>query len=358
MTDQPLSLMPISCAEVVPEPYDRQALAKRAIGDLLSRRSTVALDLGALDTDITSAFSGGGDLASSSFRGLLDHRCAVTHSLGLVDAQIEYTLYDLCGTLDDPQDVETYDGTLGVSREFVGMHEGPVGQLVWLDDLPQRFSGANDDPGTVNGQRWGTGALIADDLFLTAGHCFQPDPLRWKVPRQNGIAITAEEIAQLMCVRFNYQKNGITGRIRPIAVFPVLALLECSASDLDYAIVKLGPDSLGRLPGSDELYGKLTVATNHCPAKNDILCIIQHPNGNEKKVEAGHLLDIRDGRLAYSDIGTFGGASGSPILYKKTGEKTGEIVGVHVKGGSLPIGGFNSGTAIGAIRAVSKLIPG
>jgi hypothetical protein len=353
MTDQILSLEPPRAA-FIPEPYDRQGLVKRAIGDLLSRRNQVAFDLGALDTYITSTFSGDRGLVSSSLRGLLDRRSAVAHNLGLVDAQIEYTLYDLCGTLDDPQDVEKYDGTLGVSRDFVYKHEAPVGQLVWLNDLPRRFSGANDDPGTVNGQRWGTGALIADDLFLTAGHCFQPDPRRWKVPRQNGTAITAKEIAQLMCVCFNYQKNGVTGRMQPGAVFPVLDLLECSASNLDYAIVKLGPDALGRLPGSDDLYGKLTVATKDFPEKHDILCIIQHPNGNEKKVEAGHLMDIRDGRLAYNDIGTFGGASGSPILY----EKTGEIVGVHVKGGSLPIGGFNSGTTIGAIRAASKLLPG
>jgi V8-like Glu-specific endopeptidase len=69
-------------------------------------------------------------------------------------------------------------------------------------------------------------------------------------------------------------------------------------------------------------------------------------------VEAGHLLDIRNGRIAYNDIGTFGGSSGAPILNEK-----GEIVGVHTKGGSLPIGGFNSGTAIGAIRAKSKYLP-
>jgi hypothetical protein len=33
---------------------------------------------------------------------------------------------------------------------------------------------------------------------------------------------------------------------------------------------------------------------------------------------------------------------------------TGEIAGVHTKGGALPVGGFSSGTAIGAIRAPSN----
>ena len=72
----------------------------------------------------------------------------------------------------------------------------------------------------------------------------------------------------------------------------------------------------------------------------------------EKKVEAGHLLETRYGRIAYNDIGTFSGTSGAPILNGITGE----IAGVHIKGGALPVGGFNSGTAIGAIRAKSKAL--
>jgi V8-like Glu-specific endopeptidase len=69
-------------------------------------------------------------------------------------------------------------------------------------------------------------------------------------------------------------------------------------------------------------------------------------------VEAGHLLETRYGRIAYNDIGTFSGTSGAPILNGITGE----IAGVHIKGGALPVGGFNSGTAIGAIRAKSKAL--
>ena len=72
----------------------------------------------------------------------------------------------------------------------------------------------------------------------------------------------------------------------------------------------------------------LKVAKEDLTVKNAILCIIQHPNRKEKKVEAGHLLDIRDGRIAYNDIGTIGGSSGAPILDGSNGE----IVGVHIKG--------------------------
>lgn len=266
------------------------------------------------------------------------------------DAEIAYLYSDLSRTYDVPQDVETYDGTLGVSREFVDQYESPVGQLRWLDDLSQRFKSPNDSKGNVSGLRWGSGALITEDLFLTAGHCFRQQYPSWQIPRSNGAPISPGEMAVEMCVTFKYQVDGATGKMRLGVSFPVLELLEQSGSDVDYAILRLGRDASGRLPGS--IFGTLAVAKNDVTKRNAALCIIQHPGGKGKKVEAGHLLDSRGSRMAYNDIGTSGGASGAPILDATTGE----IVGVHVRGGSQPIGGFNSGTTIGAIRAASKLV--
>ncbi|MEA2238296.1 MAG: hypothetical protein QOC81_3020 [Thermoanaerobaculia bacterium] len=290
------------------------------------------------------------DLMAGAMRKLLDKRAGIAHELMQLDLQLEYLFYDLSSTKDDPEDVETYDGKLGVSREFVNDYQGPIGQLQWLD-LSGKFNHPGDDQGNLSAQRWGSGALIGDDLFLTAGHCFQREFRSFKVPHRNGVAITSQEMAMLMCVCFNFQKDGATGVARMERCYPIEGLLELSmAPNADYAIVKLGRDEQGTLPG--KVFGKLEVAKQDLTVKNAILCIIEHPNRKEKKVEAGHLLDIRNGRLAYNDIGTCGGASGSPILDGKTGE----VVGVHVKGGSVPLGGFNSGTAIGAIRAMSKLI--
>jgi Trypsin len=73
-----------------------------------------------------------------------------------------------CGATDDSQPVEQYDGTLGVTTAFVNAHQAPVGQLQWNDNLAAIYT----NPGNVSGVRWCTGALVANDLFLTAGHCF------------------------------------------------------------------------------------------------------------------------------------------------------------------------------------------
>lgn len=297
------------------------------------------------------------DLVSAAIRRLLDQRAGVARDLVQLDTQIESLILDLGSKKDDPQDVETYDGSLGVSREFVLDFESPVGQLQW-QVLNGKFALTGDDQGNVSGQRWCSGALISDDLFLTAGHAFRQEFRAWKIPQRAGMTLTPNEIAPLMMVTFGYQKDGATGEIRPGVSYPVLGLVETGyfpddpASSVDYAIVRLGRDAKGKLPG--KVFGILKAAQKDLSVPNARICIIQHPNRKEKKVEAGHLLQTAGGRIAYNDVGTCGGASGAPVL----DEATGEIIGVHVRGGSLPIGGFNSGTAIGAIREVSKVMAG
>ena len=44
-------------------------------------------------------------------------------------ASYEAILESQCGSADDSQPIEQYDGTLGVSTEFAAAHERPVGQL-------------------------------------------------------------------------------------------------------------------------------------------------------------------------------------------------------------------------------------
>jgi len=285
---------------------------------------------------------------------LIGQKKNLSHQLGLVQAKLDFIAYSACGGKDDSQDVELYDGTLGVTRKFVDDHQAPVGQLQWSDNLQQLFAGRHEDPGNVSGERWATGALIAGDLFLTAGHCFSPHPPGWQVPTRYNIPISPPEIAKLMFVNFDYQVDGRTGRTKPGVSFPIVGLLEYPANrgfnyGVDYAIAKLGHDASGRKP--HDLFGTLEVADEDLTTVNAMLCIIQHPSRREKKIEAGPMLDNRAGRIFYDSIDTAGGASGAPIL-----GPDGKIVGVHGKGGCSDKGGFNSGVSIGAIRAASDIL--
>lgn len=287
---------------------------------------------------------------------LLERREALALQLGLLDAEIQqFTIRSICGDVDDTQDVELYDGTLGVSRAFVDRHEPPVGQLRWVDDLLNRFSGPGEDPGDVAGERWGSGALIARDVFLTAGHCFDQSGGGWQRPSRNERIIPPAEIATLMRVYFNFQvdgqtvRNGRTGDVRPGVPFPVTELLEYRLSGVDYALVRLGRDEAGHLPG--DRFGVLPLAQADLTTPGAMLCVIQHPNGRPKRIEAGPLAHNNAGEIAYDSIDTQGASSGSPVL-----SEAGEIVGVHRKGGCTAFGGLNIGQAIGRIRQASRLI--
>lgn len=138
---------------------------------------------------------------------------------------------------DDSQPVEQYNGALGVSRAFVAAHQAKTSIIRWNDDLASRYT----DPGTVNGAEWCTGVLMSENLFLTAGHCFDQNPRGWRVPRINGSRslISSTEIATNMHVGFNFQVDP-SGVLRDVVRFPVVRLLEYRLGNLDVGIVELG----------------------------------------------------------------------------------------------------------------------
>jgi V8-like Glu-specific endopeptidase len=251
-----------------------------------------------------------------------------------------------CGPTNDKQPVEQYDGTLGVSRAFVDTHESPVGVMQWNDNLDQKYS----DPGAYSGARWCTGTLVTDDLFLTAGHCFDSAP---GVPRKNGQRLRPHEIATNMHVDFNYQVDP-SGNLRQEQRFDIVDLVEHRRGGLDYAVARLSGT-----PGNQ--FGTATLATSPVQ-QGDTLCIIQHPKGRPKKIEAGTATHIHSssttGHLGqdyfgYGDIDTLGGSSGSGVLR----ESDGAIVGVHTNGGCRGTrGGHNHGVKIGPILDESDAI--
>ncbi|MBB4080640.1 V8-like Glu-specific endopeptidase [Lewinella aquimaris] len=263
-------------------------------------------------------------------------------------SEISYAelLESQCGNTDDSQPVEQYDGTLGVTTAFVGQHQRPVGQLQWNTNLATIYT----NPGNVAGVRWCTGTLISNDLFITAGHCFDQNAGTWQLPRINGTntVISSAEIASVMHVNFNYQVDP-SNNPRIEQEFPILDLLEYRLGGLDYAIVRLGGN-----PGAT--FGQTEVSDVDA-TESEMICIIGHPAGLPKRIEAGPVTDLHGNQIGYNDIDTLGGNSGSGILQASTGR----IVGIHTNGGCTasdpnPDANHNHGVRISSIRRQSPIL--
>jgi len=232
----------------------------------------------------------------------------------------------VCG-VNNSQDVETYHGDLDVTIEFVAGNQRAVGNLQWYPDvvLRERYT----DPGNVGSVRWCSGTLIDQDLFLTAGHCFNQDPPDATVPRINGTVepIPRSEIATNMRVNFGWQLDP-NGNLQLGETFPVVELVEDGLGAqggagvrLDYAIV--------RLAGSPGLTHGISRVVARDVAINDIICLIGHPQGMPKRLATGPVSDIQNHRVLYNCIDTARGSSGSGLLSTPDGP----IIGIHTTGG-------------------------
>ena len=221
-----------------------------------------------------------------------------------------------CGATDDSQDVEPYNGTLGVTQAFVSDHQAPVAVIR-----------------TSTGVGWCTGTLISRSLLLTAGHCFASPPA----------GQTSAQFAQSMTAVFNFQ-NDTAGNPRTTTSFAITALEEINQGGADYSIVRLANS-----PGNT--FGLTHIARQDI-ALNKTVAIIGHPAGVPKRVEAGAVTVLDANTIGYNDIDTLGGNSGSGILDAATGN----IVGVHTNGGCTTTGGYNYGVPISKLRKASPRI--
>ena len=254
-------------------------------------------------------------------------------------------LESICGVADDSQPVEQYDGTLGVTPAFVAAHQSAACQVQWNANLASIYT----NPGNVSGVRWGSGTMIAANLFLTCGHLFDQTGGGWNRPRQNGTTniITPQEIARNMRLNFNYQVDP-AGNLRPEQSFVILELIEYRLGGLDMAICRIDGN-----PGAT--FGQTLVSATDA-AVPEMICIIGHPAGQPKRTEAGPATAINGNLIRYNDIDTLGGNSGSGILRASDGR----LVGIHTNGGCTAAspgdGGTNFGQRIAAVIAVSPTL--
>ncbi len=165
----------------------------------------------------------------------------------------------------------------------------------------------------MSGQRWASGTLISADLFLTAGHNFDQDA---DFPRDNatGNVISPAEIATNMHVNFDFQFDP-SGNPRPEQRFAITQLIEYRLGGLDFAVVRLAGN-----PGAT--FGTSGMSSTDA-AVGDMACIIGHPLGMPKRIEAGPVTELTGTRILYNDIDTLGGNSGSGISARTTARSSG-----------------------------------
>jgi V8-like Glu-specific endopeptidase len=240
--------------------------------------------------------------------------------IGCVDAQEDRDLdleldeaeqLSICGSTDDAQFVNDYNGTLGPTTTFVATHKRSKAALA--SAISSSSSG-----------KYCSGSLIGTNLFLTAGHCVD--------------SATIGDYAS-----FNYERAAGSTTLLTQSHYRVDAILEDELGGLDYAILRLAGT-----PG--DTWGVSAVAAGD-PATGAAITIIGHPNAAPKKIEAGTVASFSTNYLRYGNVDTLGGSSGSGVL-----NSLGQIVGVHTNGGCTATGGTNSGVRISRIRAVSSVL--
>jgi V8-like Glu-specific endopeptidase len=214
----------------------------------------------------------------------------------------------ICGSTNDLQHVNSYNGALGPSVAFVQNNKGRVG-------------GMESSP---TSGKFCSGTLISSNMFLTAGHC-----------------VSASTAGQF--VSFNFERAANSTQLLTQTHVRIAAVLEDSRSGVDYAILRLEGT-----PGNT--FGIAPVATADI-ANGGSITIIGHPQGQPKQIEAGTVSSRSGDNLRYGNVDTLGGNSGSGIL-----NSAGQVVGVHTLGGCSASGGTNAGPRIARIRQVSAIL--
>ena len=217
----------------------------------------------------------------------------------------------ICGK-NDLQNVNSYDGSLGQPVDFVVKHKGAVAALA--EGSPQ------------NSDKFCSGTMISEDLFLTASHCVDSEIVgKWAV--------------------FNYEVKGAR-ELLPQDHFKVEAIVEEGFNgkpSLDYAILKI--------EGKPGLKYGFTPVRATLPEEGHLMTIIQHPQGGPKMIESGPMAGEEGNYMLYADLDTEPGSSGSGVM-----DAEGFVVGVHTNGGCTGQGGANRGVKMTDIAQSSATI--
>ena len=192
--------------------------------------------------------------------------------------------------------------------------------------------------------------MISADLFLTCGHLFDDDANGWTLPRDNGTGdvISPRRDRAPTCTSTSTSRKTRTATCVPSSSSRSPQLVEYRLDGLDFAICRIGGN-----PGAT--FGAHAGRRSTTPPSDDMICIIGHPAGMPKRIEAGpaHRLNgdadpLQRHRHAGRQL-----RLGHPACDSRS------LVGVHTNGGCNTAGtGSNSGVRIDAILRESPTVRG
>jgi V8-like Glu-specific endopeptidase len=153
-----------------------------------------------------------------------------------------------------------------------------------------------------------TGFLVADDILVTAGHCVKKlkdcQNIRWV---------------------FDYSiidQNSDSKNVLAENVYrcrEIIAHVENDETQNDFTILRLDRSVSGRVPLRFRSEGRVNVGTP--------LVLIGHPSGLPTKVADGaYVLKNSNDIYFVSNVDSFGGNSGSPVMNSESGEVEGILV--------------------------------
>jgi len=149
-----------------------------------------------------------------------------------------------------------------------------------------------------------TGFLVGDDVLVTAGHCI-------------------ENIDDCIKYAFVFEYKNTTTHLKLEDIYECREIIsrKFSSEGLDYSVVRLDRNVVGRVPLKFRRSGKLNDGSN--------LFVIGHPSGLPLKVAGGaYVRDNSKNDYFVTNLDAFGGNSGSPVF----NESTKEIEGILVRG--------------------------
>ena len=187
---------------------------------------------------------------------------------------------------------------------------GSVSTLQPISFLEQGLICARAVARIVIGNTVGTGFLVGNNYLITNNHVL-PDLAS---------AATAK-------VQFNYQQSwrGSDLQFESFTLAPDKGFVTSTESPatklLDFTIVKIAGDA-------NAVYGKVSFSEDPA-AKDDFVCIIQHPAGGPKQIALYHnVVTFANDKVVQYLTDTLPGSSGSPVFNDKW-----EVVALHHSGG-------------------------